>query len=117
MEKTHESTVTEIPAKKRRTRRSPEMMAELILQAERTGNQAAICRKEGISPALFSRWRTKFKEAGIQGLKEMKRGPKTKDPKVESYAKENERLRSALCEASIELQLLKKSVSSGYMET
>ena len=82
MEKTQEVTTNENPAKKKRTRRSPEMMAELIMQAERTGNQAAICRKEGISPALFSRWKAKFKEAGIQALREMKRGPNIMDPEI-----------------------------------
>lgn len=109
--------VEEVPTKKKRNRRSPDMIAELIFQAERTGNQAAICRKEGISPALFYRWKNKFKEAGIEGLRNLKRGPKVKDPKLQAISRENERLKMALCEASIELQLLKKSVSSGYMET
>lgn len=98
--------------KKRRKRRSPEMMAELVLEAERTGNSAAICKREGISPQLFSRWKSKFKEAGIQGLKSTKTGPKKKDLEKLQLEKENARLREALCESSIELQLLKKSVNS-----
>lgn len=43
------------------------MVAELILDAERKGNAAEICRRENVSPTLFYRWRQKFKEAGIQG--------------------------------------------------
>jgi transposase-like protein len=39
------------------------MIAELILEAERKGNAAEICRREGIAPNLFYRWRTRFKEA------------------------------------------------------
>jgi transposase-like protein len=102
-------------AKKTRARRSPEMIAELIWEAERKNSAAEVCRRENISPTLFYRWKQKFKEAGIQGLKSMKRGPKTRDLEKESLARENARLSAALCESSIELQLLKKSVSSDYM--
>jgi transposase len=103
--------------KKTRVRRSPETNAELILEAERKGNASEICRREGIAPNLFYRWRTRFKEAGIAGIKEMKRGPKTKDHEKAAMEKELKRVSAALCEASIELQLLKKSVSSGWMGT
>ena len=99
--------------KKRRTRRSPEMVVELILEAERTMKASEICRREGISPALFARWRKKFKEAGIQAMREIKRGPKQKNPELDAMIRENQRLNTALCESSIELLLLKKSVSSG----
>ncbi len=111
-----QSNEVQVP-KKTRVRRSPEMIAELILEAERKSNAAEICRREGIAPNLFYRWRTRFKEAGIQGIKTMKRGPKVKDPEKAALERETKRLQAALCEASIELQLLKKSVSSGWMET
>ncbi len=108
-------TETQIP-KKTRVRRSPEVIAELIWEAERKGNGAEICRRENIAPTLLYRWKSKFKEAGIQGLHSMKRGPKKKDHEKEKLARENERLTAALCESSIELLLLKKSVSSGWMD-
>ena len=97
---------------KTRTRRSPEMIAELIWEAERKGNAAEVCRRENIAPTLFYRWKQKFKEAGIAGLQTMKRGPKTRDHEKEKLERENARLTAALCESSIELLLLKKSVSS-----
>lgn len=103
--------------KKSRTQRSPAAIAELILEAERKGNAAEICRREGIAPNLFYRWRTRFKEGGIQAIGAMKRGPKGKDPEKAALERETKRLTAALCEASIELQLLKKSVSSGWMGT
>jgi transposase len=96
---------------KKRVRRSPEMMAELIWEAERKGNAADICRRENIAPTLFYRWKVRFKEAGAEGLKAMKRGPKGKDPEKAELERENARLKTALCESSIELLLLKKSVS------
>lgn len=100
------------PTKKTRTRRSPEAIAELILEAERKGNAAEICRREGIAPNLFYRWRTRFKEAGIEAIKASKRGPKSKDREKAALEREVKRLSQALCEQTIELQLLKKSVSS-----
>jgi transposase-like protein len=96
--------------KKTRARRSPEMIAELILEAERKGNAAELCRRENIQPTLFYRWKSRFKEGGISQLKTLKRGPKSKDPEKSALERENERLKTALCESSIELQLLKKSV-------
>lgn len=98
--------------KKTRARRSPEMIAELIWEAERKGNAAEVCRRENIAPTLFYRWKTKFKEGGIQNLQAMKRGPKAKDHEKMKLEREVSRLSAALCESSIELQLLKKSVSS-----
>ncbi len=98
--------------KKTRTRRSPEMIAELIWEAERKGNAAELCRRENVAPTLFYRWKQKFKEAGIAGLQTMKRGPKAKDHEKLRLTRENARLAAALCESSIELQLLKKSVHS-----
>jgi len=38
-----------VEVKKQRTRRPPQMIAELILEAERNQNQAAICRRENIA--------------------------------------------------------------------
>ena len=102
--------------KKKRARRSPEMIAELVLEAERTGNAAEICRRENISPNLFYRWRQKAREGMIQSLKQSKRGPKGKDIEKEAMKAEIGRLKSTLCDQTVELQLLKKSVSSGYMD-
>ncbi|MBF0440569.1 MAG: helix-turn-helix domain-containing protein [Oligoflexales bacterium] len=63
--------------KKKRIRRSPEMIAELIFEAERKGNTAELCRKEGIAPNLFYRRKARFRQAGIEELKQMKRGRKS----------------------------------------
>lgn len=99
--------------KRTRARRSPAMIAELILEAERKGNAAEICRRESIAPNLFYRWRTRYKEAGVEAIGQMKRGPKARDREKVAMERELKRMSAALCEASIELQLLKKSVSSG----
>lgn len=100
------------PTPKTRTRRSPEMIAQLIWEAERKGNAAEVCRRENVAPTLFYRWKTKFEAAGIAGLQIMKRGPKAKDHEKKRLEREVSRLTAALCESSIELLLLKKSVNS-----
>ena len=97
---------------KKRQRRSPEMVAQLIAEADRNGNVAEVCRRESISPAMFYRWRQRHKEAGLAGLKATKRGRKGKDPEKEKLEREIARLKNALLESTMELLLLKKSVSS-----
>jgi transposase len=98
----------------KRNRRSPEKIVELVMEAERTGNASAICRREGVSPQLFYRWKNQFKMAAIQGMKEMsKRGRKPAvSPESQELRNENAELKEALVRSSIELSLLKKSVSS-----
>jgi transposase-like protein len=94
--------------KKKRTRRSPERMAELVLEAERIG-ASKVCHREGIAPAQLSRWKEKLLKGGIPALKQMKTGPKQKvDPEIAVLQKETERLKEALLETSIELQLIRK---------
>lgn len=112
---TQEVQPTEVT--KKRHRRSTEMIAQLVWEAERQGNAAEICRRENIAPSLFYRWRQRLKEAGIEALKSTKRGPKGRDPEKEQLKREVARLTSALCESTIELHLLKKSVSSDYSGT
>lgn len=104
-------------ARRPRVRRSPEMIATLILEAEKKGNASEVARREGISPNLFYRWREKFKEAGIQGLKSLKRGRKPViDVEKAEMTREVAQLKATIVDLSIELALVKKSVSSGYMD-
>ena len=87
-------------------------MAELVLEAERVG-ASQVCRRESIAPAQLSRWKQKFLQGGIAGLKDIKRGPKPKeDPALAEMRVETERLSQALLETSIELQAMKKKSRS-----
>ena len=95
--------------KKKRRKLSAEKMAELVLEAERIG-ASKVCVREKIAPAQLTRWKKKFLQAGINGLKNLKAGPKQKEnPQVTELKFETERLRMALVETSIELSALKKS--------
>ena len=100
------------PEKRKRTRRSAEKMAELVLEAERSG-ASVVCRRENIAPAQLSRWRQKFLQSGIAGLKDIKRGPKQKEsPEIAEIKADCERLTQALIETSIELAAMKKKIRS-----
>lgn len=94
--------------KKKRTPRSLERMAEMVLEAERTG-QAKVCHRERIAQAQLSRWKEMFLNGGNASLKQMKTGPKQKvDPQIMDLQKDKERLKEALLETNIELQLIRK---------
>lgn len=97
---------------KKRLRRSAEVIAELILEAERTGNVSEICRRESIAPAQMYRWRVKFKEGAIEALKKNTRRSKEIDSEKEQLKSELAKAKEALCDSTIELQLLKKNVYS-----
>ena len=57
----------------------------------------------------FAEVEDKVKETGVEGLKQMKRGRKTKCyPKGERLERELATLKSAFVDQSVELQLLKK---------
>ena len=99
--------------KKRRSRRSPEKIVELVLEAERTGNAAAICRRENISPQLMYRWKNRFNEAATAVFKDMKVGRPGQKVTAENYEIQNlkEELREVketLVQTTMELSLLKK---------
>jgi hypothetical protein len=99
--------------KKRRARRSPEKILELVLESERTGNAAAICRRENISPQLMYRWKNRFKEAAITVFKEMKAGRPGQKATAENYEIQNLKeelmeVKEALVHTTLELSLLKK---------
>ena len=86
------------------------MKLQCRIQAERNQNQVEICRRENIQPQLFSRWKIKFKEAGVEGFKNLKRGRKSKsDPKMMYFEQELARVKSAFVDQSVELLILKKS--------
>jgi transposase-like protein len=67
------------------------MIVQLVLEAERTGNAAAICKREGIASTLLYRWRQKVKEGAVASIQAMKRGPKKQDPVKAELETENSR--------------------------
>ena len=68
-----------------------------------------LCRREGISPALYYQWSKAFLEAGKNGLTIDTKRDATKG-EVQRVKEENEALKKALAETMLEVQRLKKSL-------
>jgi len=64
------ATRQEKPAKKAELAAVRKMIAELILEAEPSGNTAEIYRRENIAPNLFYRWQQKALVRMVAGLKQ-----------------------------------------------
>jgi len=94
---------------KNRRKFTPEERLSIIQEGQREG-RSQTCRKYNISPSLFDRWRHKYLQSGIEGLKgKFKRT----DPALRELQEENERLRRIIAKQALEIEvkseLLKKT--------
>ena len=105
-----ESIVKDI---KRRTRRrfSSEEKIHIVLEGLKGEESiAAICRREGIVPALYYRWSKDFLEAGKRRLSgDTMREANTTE--VSELRKENQELKEVVAEQTLNIRVLKKSLS------
>ncbi len=88
---------------------SPEERLSILQEGQREG-QTATCRKYNLAPSLFQRWKKKYLEQGINGLKSSY--PRV-DPEKRALEEENERLKKIIARQALELEvkseLLKKT--------
>lgn len=94
---------------KERRKFTPEDRLSILKEAEREG-QASTIRKYHIAPSLFARWKRKYLQEGIIGLKDKH---KKVDPELRALEIENERLRRIVAKQALEIEvkteLLKKT--------
>jgi transposase-like protein len=94
---------------KSRRKFSPEDRLSILQEGEREGLMAT-CRKYSLSPSLFNRWKSKYLEKGVQGLKPAYHRI---DPQVRELELENARLKKIIALQALELEvkseLLKKT--------
>lgn len=94
-----------------RTKRSfsPEERLSILQESQREG-QTATCRKYNIAPSLFIRWKKKYLEKGIDGLKP---SYKRVDPVLLALEEENDRLKKIVAKQALQIEvqgeLLKKT--------
>ena len=88
---------------------TPEERLAILQESEREGRSETM-RKYNIAPSLYARWRRKYLEGGIDGLKSRH---KRIDPDVRLLEEENERLKRIVAKQAIEIEfkteLLKKA--------
>ena len=111
-----ETTVRRI-RRKTRKKYSAEDKIRIVIEGLRGDmNVAELCRKEGISQSLYSKWSKEFLEAGKQRLA----GNTTRQAdstEVKDMRQENEQMKLLIAELSLKNRRLKKSLRGMGDET
>jgi len=98
---------------KRRTKRkfSAEEKIRVVLEGLRGDESIAeLCRKEGVSPALYYKWSKDFIEAGKRRLSgDTKRAANSTE--VKQIRKEADDLKMLVAEQALDIRVLKKSMN------
>lgn len=97
---------------RRKTRKyfSSERKIEIVLEGLRNEIPVTeLCRREGISPANYYKWSKSFLEAGKNGLTMDTKRSATND-EVRVLKEENNDLKRAVAELTLEVQRRKKSL-------
>ncbi len=96
--------------RKTRIQFTAERKIEIVLEGLRSEiSISELCRREGISPANYYKWSKSFLEAGKNGLtKDTKRSATTDE--VRYLKEENNDLKKAVGELTLEIQRRKKSL-------
>jgi len=88
---------------------TPEERLSILREGEREG-QAATIRKYHLAPSLYGRWKRKYLNEGITGLKDKHYRV---DPEIRALELENERLKRIIAKQALEIEvkseLLKKT--------
>jgi transposase len=82
-----------------------------VLAGEMTATEAA--RRCGVSPGLVTKWKHQFLEAGAERLKEVPSGwaGRAGDPEQRRLRMENEQLKLALAEATVQLRVWQRGAA------
>lgn len=93
-----------------RKKYSAEEKIRIVLEGLR-GDQtvAELCRKEGLHANIYYKWLKEFMEAGKARLKGEETRGATKG-EVDRYKQENDALRQAVADLTVEVRALKKSL-------
>jgi len=95
-------------AKERRTF-TPEERLSIVQEGQREG-RSQTTRKYNLSPSLYDRWKRKYLEDGMEGLRSRY---KRIDPAVRELEEENARLKRIIAKQALEIEvkteLLKKT--------
>ena len=105
-----EAVVREIRRKTRRKFSSEEKIRIVLDGLKGEDSIAAICRREGIVPALFYKWSKTFLEAGKKRLL----GDTVREAgseEVSAIRKENDQLKQLVADLSLKNIVLKKSLN------
>ena len=94
------------------TVRPPKEKLRIVLEGIRAENISELCRREGICPKDYYRYRDKVMEGALEALR--RNGRKKRDPEKESLNKEIEHLKEIIIGQAGEIDLLKKKTNSDW---
>jgi hypothetical protein len=94
------------------TVRPPKEKLRIVFEGIKAENISELCRREGISPKDYYRYRDKVVESALDGLRQ--NGRKKRDPEKESQNKEIEHLKGIIVSQAGEIELLKKKTNSDW---
>jgi len=94
------------------TVRPPGEKLRIVLEGIRAENISELCRREGICPKDYYRYRDRVVEGAVEALR--RNGRKKRDPEKESLSKEIEHLKEIIVSQSGEIELLKKKTNSDW---
>jgi len=103
----------EVITKPQRRRYTAEYKLRMLQEydaCEQLGEKGALLRREGIYSSNISTWRRQYSQGGLEGLHEIKRGPKD-DPHArenKNLRQENEQLKKRLQQAELIIEVQKK---------
>jgi putative transposase len=89
----------------RRRWKAEEKLA-LINEIKEKGQIVETCRKYGVDPSMFYRWKEVFDIYGVDGLRSRTRNS---DPSIRKLTRENERLKKMLAEKELEVSMLQEA--------
>lgn len=88
---------------------TPEERLSIVQEAQREGHTETI-RKYSLSPSLLTKWKSRYLNKGLNGLKD---SYKRIDPQTRELELENERLRRIIAKQALQIEvqgeLLKKT--------
>ena len=94
------------------TVRSAQEKLRIVIAGMKAENISALCRREGISPTDYYRYREKLMEGGLEALRQ--NGRQKRDSEKESLKTEIEKLKDVVVSQAGEIELLKKKTSSDW---
>jgi CRISPR/Cas system-associated endonuclease Cas1 len=94
------------------TVRAPDEKLRIVFEGIRAENISELCRREGICPKDYYRYRDKVVEGALEALG--RNGRKKRDPEKETLNKEIEHLKEIIVSQAGEIELLKKKTNSGW---
>jgi transposase len=92
--------------------RPPDEKLRIVFEGMRAENISELCRREGISPTDYYRYRDKIVEGALEALS--RNGRKKREPEKEALKKELEKLREIIISQAGEIELLKKKTNSDW---